>query len=270
MTIEGVTHRLDAAVPRHRDPEPDRVRGHVPAARGAARPLPAADGVRLPEPRRRGRRAHAPHRARGRRRRARAGHRPRDAPRDAARRRDACTSPRASASTASTSSRRRATSQSAAVGASPRGSLALLKLARCRAALQGRDYVLPDDVKAIAVPALAHRLVLRPELWVQRVSAEDVVREVLESVPTPRAEDVAPQPARDARREPAPRRLRGARRRSGSSARSPCAGPSSPSSPLPSPSSLALGSRARDPRVAVDVHDGRRTDVRRRRRGRHR
>ena len=84
------------------------------------------------------------------------------------------------------------TSQSAAVGASPRGSLALLKLARCRAALQGRDYVLPDDVKAITVPALAHRLVLRPELWVQRISAEDVVREVLDSVPTPQAEDVRP------------------------------------------------------------------------------
>ena len=81
------------------------------------------------------------------------------------------------------------TSQSTAVGASPRGSLALLKLARSRAALRGRDFVLPDDVKAIGVPALAHRLVLRPELWVQRVSAEDVVREVLATVPTPRAED---------------------------------------------------------------------------------
>ena len=85
-------------------------------------------------------------------------------------------------------------SQSTAVGASPRGSLALLKLARCRAALHGRDYVLPDDVKAIAVPALAHRLVLRPELWVQRITAEDVVREVLDTVPTPRAEDVRPSP----------------------------------------------------------------------------
>jgi len=82
-------------------------------------------------------------------------------------------------------------SQSAAVGASPRGSLALLKLARGRAALSGRDYVLPDDVKAIAVAALAHRLVLRPELWVQKISAEDVVREILETVPTPKAEDVA-------------------------------------------------------------------------------
>ncbi len=80
--------------------------------------------------------------------------------------------------------------QGSAVGASPRGSLALLKLARCKAALAGRDFVLPDDVKAVAVSALAHRLVLRPELWVQRVSAEDVVRDVLDAVPTPRAEDV--------------------------------------------------------------------------------
>jgi MoxR-like ATPase len=82
-------------------------------------------------------------------------------------------------------------SRSTAVGASPRGSLALLKLARAGAALSARDFVLPDDVKAIAVAALAHRLVLRPELWVQQVSAEDVVREILETVPTPRAEDVA-------------------------------------------------------------------------------
>jgi MoxR-like ATPase len=86
-------------------------------------------------------------------------------------------------------------SPSTAVGASPRGSLALLKLGRGRAAVHGRDYVLPDDVKAVGVAALAHRLVLRPELWVQRISAEDVVREVLETVPTPRAEDIAPAPA---------------------------------------------------------------------------
>jgi MoxR-like ATPase len=85
-------------------------------------------------------------------------------------------------------------SQSTAVGASPRGSLALLKLSRCRAALAGRDFVLPDDVKAVAVPALAHRIVLRPELWVQRVSAEDVIADVLASVPTPKAEDVVATP----------------------------------------------------------------------------
>ena len=77
------------------------------------------------------------------------------------------------------------------VGASPRGSLALFKLSRARAALQGRDYVTPEDVKALAVPALAHRLTLKPELWVQRVGNEDVVRECLDAVPTPAAEDLA-------------------------------------------------------------------------------
>jgi MoxR-like ATPase len=78
------------------------------------------------------------------------------------------------------------------VGASPRGTLALLKLSRCRAAVAGRDFVTPDDVKAVAVPALGHRLMLRPELWVQRVSPDDVVRQSLDSVPTPRAEDIVP------------------------------------------------------------------------------
>jgi MoxR-like ATPase len=75
------------------------------------------------------------------------------------------------------------------VGASPRGSLALYKLARCRAAIAGRAYVLPDDVKALAAPALAHRLTLRPELWVQRIRPEEIVVQLLESVATPSAED---------------------------------------------------------------------------------
>ena len=74
------------------------------------------------------------------------------------------------------------------VGSSPRGSLALLKLARCRAALSGRDFATPDDVKEVAVPALAHRLALRPELWVERRRSDDVVRELLEQVPTPAVE----------------------------------------------------------------------------------
>ncbi len=77
------------------------------------------------------------------------------------------------------------------VGSSPRGTLALVKLARCRAVLAGRDFVTPDDVKAVAPAALAHRLALRPELWVQRVSAQDIVSDLLRSVPTPVAEDVA-------------------------------------------------------------------------------
>ncbi|MFZ0971682.1 MAG: MoxR family ATPase [Solirubrobacteraceae bacterium] len=76
-------------------------------------------------------------------------------------------------------------SPSVQVGASPRGSLALMKLSRAKAALDGRDFVVPDDVKAAAVPALAHRLALRPELWVQRVQSEDVVRELLATVPVP-------------------------------------------------------------------------------------
>jgi MoxR-like ATPase len=74
------------------------------------------------------------------------------------------------------------------VGASPRGSLALLKLARGKAVLSGRDFVTPDDVKAVAVAALSHRLILSPELWVQRIRPEDVVQECLEQVPTPPAD----------------------------------------------------------------------------------
>jgi len=79
------------------------------------------------------------------------------------------------------------------IGASPRGTLALVKLARCRAAVHGRDYVTPDDVKAIAVPALEHRLSLKPELWVQQLRGATVVEEALSTVPTPPAEDLAPK-----------------------------------------------------------------------------
>jgi MoxR-like ATPase len=75
------------------------------------------------------------------------------------------------------------------VGASPRGTLALLKLARAKAALEGRDFVTPDDVKLVAVPALAHRITLRPELWIQRVQAEDVVRDCLDRCPAPPTRD---------------------------------------------------------------------------------
>ena len=74
-------------------------------------------------------------------------------------------------------------------GASPRGSLALMKLGRAVAALDGRDFVTPDDVQAVAVPALAHRVILRPELWVRGVSGDEVITRVLDAVPTPRAED---------------------------------------------------------------------------------
>jgi MoxR-like ATPase len=76
-----------------------------------------------------------------------------------------------------------------ALGASPRGALALLKLARAEAALRGRDFVTPDDVKAMAVPALAHRLILQPELWVAKLSVAHVVNHLLTVVPTPKAEE---------------------------------------------------------------------------------
>ncbi len=75
--------------------------------------------------------------------------------------------------------------QQVMVGASPRGSLALMLTARALAVLAGRDYVVPEDVKAVAEPALAHRITLRPELWLQDASGASVVRQVLASVPTP-------------------------------------------------------------------------------------
>jgi MoxR-like ATPase len=71
------------------------------------------------------------------------------------------------------------------VGASPRGSLALLLTARSYAVIQGRDYVVPEDVKAVAIPAMAHRITVRPELWLHEVTGATVVRTVLASVPAP-------------------------------------------------------------------------------------
>ncbi len=71
------------------------------------------------------------------------------------------------------------------VGSSPRGSLALLKLTRARAAQDGRDYVLPDDVKAFASAALTHRLILEPDLWMRKHAAEDVIDDILQRAPVP-------------------------------------------------------------------------------------
>jgi MoxR-like ATPase len=71
------------------------------------------------------------------------------------------------------------------VGASPRGSLALLLLSRAIAAMSGRDFVVPEDVKHVAVAALAHRITLRPEMWLRRVDAGQIVAAVLDQVPAP-------------------------------------------------------------------------------------
>ena len=72
------------------------------------------------------------------------------------------------------------------IGASPRGSLALLKASRARAALAGRDFVTPDDVKAVALSALAHRLLLKPDPWIRGVRTTSVVTDVLAQVPVPK------------------------------------------------------------------------------------
>ena len=72
-----------------------------------------------------------------------------------------------------------------AIGASPRASLALLKLTRAWAAQQGRDYVIPDDVKQFILPALEHRLILKPDLWLDESAASKIIRELLETIPLP-------------------------------------------------------------------------------------
>ncbi|HEV3291511.1 MAG TPA: MoxR family ATPase, partial [Streptosporangiaceae bacterium] len=74
------------------------------------------------------------------------------------------------------------------IGASPRGGLALVQLARGQALLANRDYVIPDDIKQVAVPALAHRVTLRPELWVRQVSSDEVMAKLLSAVPTPKTD----------------------------------------------------------------------------------
>lgn len=71
------------------------------------------------------------------------------------------------------------------VGASPRGTLALLKLARSWAAMHSRSYVLPDDVKIFILPALTHRLILEPDLWTDRAAAGEVLSDISRSVPVP-------------------------------------------------------------------------------------
>jgi len=81
------------------------------------------------------------------------------------------------------------------IGASPRGSLALMLLSRARAALEGRDFVVPEDVKAVAVPALAHRLRLRPDLWVRGERPEAVILACLGEVPVPSPEETTAPPA---------------------------------------------------------------------------
>jgi len=73
------------------------------------------------------------------------------------------------------------------LGASPRGSLALYRTGQARAAMLGRDYVIPDDIKALAMPTLAHRLIVSPSARLKDVTGEAVVREILSTLPVPGA-----------------------------------------------------------------------------------
>jgi MoxR-like ATPase len=72
------------------------------------------------------------------------------------------------------------------IGASPRGSLSIFKLSRARAVFHGRDYVIPDDVKEIAAPALAHRLIMKAESWVKGMNPNQVLDDILKTIPVPR------------------------------------------------------------------------------------
>jgi MoxR-like ATPase len=78
------------------------------------------------------------------------------------------------------------------VVAIPLTELDLVQLARARALLLGRDYVIPEDIKALATPAVAHRITLRPEMWVRKIQGSDVVEELLRRLPVPRTR-VGPQ-----------------------------------------------------------------------------
>ena len=77
------------------------------------------------------------------------------------------------------------TDRRVSVGASPRGSLAFLKIARANAAIENRDFITPDDIKRYAIPVLGHRVILQPEYWMSRQISDDVIRETLEKTPVP-------------------------------------------------------------------------------------
>ena len=78
------------------------------------------------------------------------------------------------------------------LGASPRGSLALYRASQARAAMENREFVLPDDVKSLALPALAHRVIMSPAARLRDLTADDVVQEIVDSMPVPGG-DLAPQ-----------------------------------------------------------------------------
>ena len=191
VTLEGETRPARTAVPRLRHPEPDRIRGTYPLpeaqldrflVRISLGYLDPADESELLL-------------ARARRRRERVELEA-VCDRDTLRALQAMVEEvhlsESVAAYAVSLVRATRDSPQLSLGASPRGSLALMKLARARAALHGRDFVKPDDVKQVAVPALAHRLTLSPELWVQRTDPGEIVGSIVSSVPVPVADEIEP------------------------------------------------------------------------------
>ena len=186
VSVDGKTRPLPRPFVVLATDNPIEYEGTYAAARGPARPVPAAGPHGLPAAGRRGRDAAAPPGPQGRARATwRASSTPTSCWRCAPRWRRSTSTPTSLDYVVALVNATRAATQ-VQVGASPRGGLALVQLARARAVLSGRDYVIPEDVKAVAVPALAHRISLRPELWVRRVSADEVVASLLTATPTPR------------------------------------------------------------------------------------
>ena len=185
VTVDGITYHAGGAVHGRRHPEPDRDGGHLPAARGPARPLhgPGLDGL----PRRRAELAmlEQPRLVVPAGRPA-AGRRPPPTCASSWRRPARCYVSDAVKQYAvdiwPTATR---VHPDLRLGASPRATLHLLRAARAPAALDGRDHVLPDDVQALAVPVLAHRLLLTADAQLARRTAQDVVADLVQRVPVP-------------------------------------------------------------------------------------
>ena len=204
VTVDGVTRTAPRAVPRARDAEPDRVRGHVPAPRGAARPLLRADDARLPGRRRRG---------------ADRGRAARLAPADASPAGRRARGGRTATGRVETVFVHEAVSRwivdlvratrlldVVAIGSSVRGSLALNRASRAWAIIHGRRYVTPDDVERLFVPVLMHRLLFRPSFLAEirdhgwEAASLEVRRRCVEAAPSPASTSTStcppPSPAR--------------------------------------------------------------------------
>ena len=190
VSVDGVSRPLPRAVPGGRDPEPGRVRGHLPAARGPAGPVPAQGGAADPATARPSSRSCA-----GTRRASTRATSPAPGSRAVAGADDIAAG-RAAVAPVQVSpevagyivdiARATRESPSLSLGVSPRGATALLRSARAWAWLTGRDFVTPDDVKALAHATLVHRLGLRPEAELEGVDVAQVLASALGSVPVPR------------------------------------------------------------------------------------